>query len=138
MSRANSRHFGIWVALLLSPAVTLGQAAGRFYVEKNVFARDEPVFLYLQIVNHSPQAVDLNSGVVDQPFCSGVSIQVSSDAAPTLACSFNPDSFCFLNGQLGPPDHLASGATIVRRFLLNFRHAIASPGPDLQGKRLRA
>jgi hypothetical protein len=118
----------VGLSALLSVPVA-AQVAGQFYLEKTVFARGEPVFLYLRISNHSPFVVDSYSRSGEQPMCSSVSIKISSDPpAPTASCSILPDSVCVMNGQSVVSHPLDDGQSTIQRFLLNFQHKIDSPG----------
>jgi hypothetical protein len=121
------RIAGALYALLSIPVAA--QVAGRFYLEKEVFAPGEPVFLYLKISSHSPFALDSDSQNGEEPMCSGVVIRVSTDPhAPTASCPILPDSLCVMNGQYVASHSFERGRSTVQRFLLNFRHKIDSPG----------
>ena len=103
------------------------QITGSFYLEKPMFARGEPVFLYLSFVNQGPDTADVVTSDPDQPLCSGISIAVSSDASTALCPASSRDSFCSLNGQF-QTRQLLSGQTYTMRILLNFHHDIAASG----------
>lgn len=52
---SNESHGRRWfVPLLWCSAVCVAQVSGRFYLEKDTYAPDEPVFLYLEVMNDSP------------------------------------------------------------------------------------
>lgn len=120
------RYSVLFVALAFAlTAPTSAQAAGQFYLEKQVFSRGEPVFLYFRISDHSPFSLALFSNNTEQPMCSGVSIKVSSDPSiPTASCSILPDSLCVMNGQRNS----AQPQSKTVRFFLNFQHKIDQPG----------
>jgi hypothetical protein len=124
------RYSLLFLSLAIANALpTPAQTAGKFYLEKQVFSRDEPVFLYFRIPNHSPFSIASVSNGNEQPMCSGVAIKVSSDpSAPTASCPFLPDSLCVMNGK---PTNSHSGPqpqTKIIRFLLNYQHKIDQPG----------
>jgi len=105
------------------------QATGHFYLEKQIFARGEPVFLYYKITNRSTKVIGVNRSDPEQPMCWGVDIKVSSDPpSTTAACSILPDSWCVMNGQFGDAVPLSPGESTVERFLLNLHHQIVAPG----------
>jgi hypothetical protein len=120
------RYSVLFVALAFALTAHISaQAAGQFYLEKQVFSRGEPVFLYFRIPDHSPFSLALFSKNTEQPMCSGVSIKVSSDPSiPTASCSILPDSLCVMNGQRNGA--LPQSKTV--RFLLNYQHKIDQPG----------
>ena len=99
------------LCILSSASVALAaHLTGRFYLEKTTFGRGEPVFLYFSLVNEGPDAAVVGTGDADQPFCSGVSITVSSDPSPAFSCPSSKDNSC---SYIGPPQtrQLASGQT---------------------------
>jgi hypothetical protein len=103
------------------------QLTGQFYLEKEAFARGEPVFVYFSLVNHGSDTVMIVAVDEEQPFCSNTSTTVSSDPAPTPSCPFLGGQGCVVNG-LRIPQPLLPGGTYIGRFLLNFNHEINVPG----------
>jgi hypothetical protein len=124
------RYVHLLVGLILALCSTAGaQSVGQFYLDKQVFARGEPVFLYFRISSHSPLASSLQSGFGDQPWCSGIAIKASTDPLfQTAACPMSPEDICVMNGQADDSRAIQPERTIVKRFLLNFRHKIDVPG----------
>ena len=124
------RDFLLFLSLAIAnPLATPAQTAGQFYLEKQVFSRGEPVFLYFRIPDHSPFSIASFSNGNEQPMCSGVAVKVSSDpSAPTASCPLLPDSLCVMNGK--PADSLSGPQpqTKIVRFLLNYQHKIDQPG----------
>lgn len=107
---------------LLASASAAAELTGSFYLEKETFARGEPVFLYLKLTNTGQDTAELTTSDPDQPACSGIDIKVSSDR------SLSRDSGCALNGGQFESRQLLSGQTYTLRYLLNFHHDIAAPG----------
>ena len=104
------------------------QVTGEFYLEKKTFAPGEPVFLYLKVSNHGPNAILMFEPDIDQPACSGHSITVTTDPPPAYSCPNLADTGCTING---PPKQLPSllpGQSNIQRDLLNFNHEINAPG----------
>lgn len=97
-------------------------------MEQATFAPGEPVFLYLKLVNHGPDTVEIFGPDPEQPFCSGNSITVLGDSAVAPQCPSFTDSGCVTNGPLSTPSPLQPGRLRVERFLLNFNHEIGAPG----------
>jgi hypothetical protein len=104
------------------------QLTGRFYLEKETFARWEPVFVYFSLVNHGSDTVMIVAVDEEQPFCSDTSITVSSDPAPTSSCPFLGSQGCVINGRRPISQPVLPGGTYIGRFLLNFNHEINAPG----------
>lgn len=117
--------------MLVASLCTLGsisaaaQLTGQFYLEKETFARGEPVFLYFSLVN---KGLDTEMIDPEQSFCSGISITVSSDSVPTFSCPSLGGQSCNGNGPLSRPQPLLPGQTYTGRFLLNFNQEINAPG----------
>jgi hypothetical protein len=104
------------------------QLTGQFYLEKETFARGEPVFVYFSLVNHGSDTVMIVAADEEQPFCSDTSITVSSDPVPTSSCPFLGGQGCVINGPIPISQPVLPGATYIGRFLLNFNHDINAPG----------
>jgi hypothetical protein len=104
------------------------QLTGQFYLEKETFARGEPVFVYFSLVNHGSDTAMIVAVDQEQPFCSDTSITVSSDPAPTSSCPFLGGQGCVVNGAPRRRQPLLPGGTYIGRFLLNFGHEINAPG----------
>jgi hypothetical protein len=105
---------------------TTAQITGEFYLDKTVFAPGEPVFLYLKILNKGPDIASFAVLMQEQPFCSGVSLTISSDP-PKI--SIHPDwTGCSWNGGPFPMMSLMPGQTTIGRFPLNYYHDINAPG----------
>jgi hypothetical protein len=102
------------------------QLTGSFFLKKGTFARGEPIFLYLSLVNKGPDTAEIVIGDPDQPFCSGISITVSGDSSPAF-CPSSRDSSCALDGQFRNRQ-LLSGQAYTMRFLLNFNRDIGAAG----------
>jgi hypothetical protein len=111
---------------IFASASAAAQLTGSFYLEKATFARGEPIFLYLSLVNKGPDTAEFAVGDPDQPLCSGISITVSNDPSGAF-CPPSRDSICSLNGQFRNLQ-LLSGQTHTLRFLLNFHHEIDATG----------
>lgn len=71
---------------IFASASAAAELTGSFYLEKETFARGEPIFLYLKLMNKGPDMADLTTSDPDQPECSGIDIQVSSDGLSLRAC----------------------------------------------------
>jgi len=104
------------------------QLTARFFLDKPNFARGEPVFLYFRLANRGPDTVMIVPVNQEQPYCSGISISVSSDPLPTSSCPFLGGQGCNENGPLPVPRPLLAGETYVARFVLNFDHKFSAPG----------
>src|SRR5437867_1606390 len=94
-----------------------GQLSGRFFLDKETYARGEPVFLHFEVINRGTVAVEIGD---DDPYtwCGGYLVKVSSDPGPVP--SSLPDS---IQEGCGPNTVvLAPGEEIHRRILLNFEH----------------
>jgi hypothetical protein len=96
-----------------------GQISGEFYLEKKVYAKREPVFLYFQAINKGPNAEKLYSADPNGD-CSAFHISVSHDT-PRPSC---PRGVSCLSSSvvLGP------GEKHVQRVLLNLVHKLDSHG----------
>lgn len=85
---------------IFASASAAAELTGSFYLEKATFARGEPIFLYLSLVNKGPDTAEFAISDPDQPLCSGVFITVSSDGTSAFCpASLSGDSWCVLNGQ---------------------------------------
>ena len=104
------------------------QLTGQFYLEKETFARGEPVFLYFSLVNKGLDTEMIVAIDPEQSFCSGISITVSSDSVPTFSCPSLGGQSCNGNDPLSRPQPLLPGQTYTGRFLLNFNQEINAPG----------
>ena len=104
------------------------QVTGEFYLEKKTFAPGEPVFLYLKVSNHGPNAILMFEPDIDQPFCLGNTITVASDPPPAYSCPDIATSGCTMNGQFKQLPPLLPGQSNVQHFLLNFNHEIRAAG----------
>jgi hypothetical protein len=113
---------------IISSLFASAQLTGRFYLEKETFARGEPVFLYFSLENRGSETAMIFAVDQEQPFCSGASIAVSSDPAPTSSCPPFKGQSCIANGPLLAPQPLLTGQTYIGRLLLNFDHEINAPG----------
>lgn len=102
------------------------QLTGLSYLEKETFARGEPVFLYLSLVNKGPDTADIVISDLDQPFCSGITITLSSDQS-TAFCPSSRDTLCDYNGPIRNRQ-LLPGQRYTVRFLLNADHDISATG----------
>jgi hypothetical protein len=111
---------------IFASASAAAQLTGSFYLEKTTFARGEPIFLYLSLMNKGPDTAEFAISDPDQPLCSGISITVSNDPSGAF-CPQPRDEVCSLDGQFQNL-HLLSGQTHTLRFLLNFHHEIDAPG----------
>jgi len=113
---------------IFGPVAAPAQLTGQFYLEKETFARGEPVFVYFSLVNHGSDTAMIVAVDQEQPFCSDTSITVSSDPAPTSSCPFLGGQGCAVNGAPRRRQPLLPGGTYIERFLLNFGHEINAPG----------
>lgn len=104
------------------------QVTGEFYLEKDTFARGEPVFLYFRLSNLGPNAVLLFEPDIDQPMCSGHLITVTTDPPPPYSCLNIADTGCTINGMPKQLPPLLPGQSSIQRVLLNFSHDINTPG----------
>ena len=108
---------------VLAPA----QLSIQFHFEKETFARREPVFLYLTLVNKRPDEAVVDGFGLDDPSCYSVFIRVSSDPAPNSPCARSRSTGCIYNGPIRTT-RLSAGQSYTTRFLLNFDHEIDTPG----------
>jgi hypothetical protein len=116
------------ILLAFLPTSANAQLTGSLHLAKSTFAKGEPVFLYLDVMNNGQESAELVIGDPDQPFCSGVEINVSTDhTAPGSTCPVPREAMCTINGQI-QKEHLQPGRTYTYRFLVNFRHEINAPG----------
>jgi hypothetical protein len=71
-SVSNSEYEGHWTVplLLLWSIFAVAQLKGRFYLEKDLFAKGEPVFLYFELTNGGLRAERV-SRADPYSFCSG-------------------------------------------------------------------
>ena len=101
------------------PGIVAAQVAGEFYLEKQVYARGEPVFVYFQAVNKGLTAEKLYSADPNGD-CSAFYITVSNDR-PRPSC---PRAISCMSGAIV----LRPGEKHVERVLLNLGHKLDSPG----------
>ncbi len=124
----------IWfLALLLCWVATCtAQLNGHFYLDKEVYAPGEPVFLSFTVRN---DGVGPQKTLSTNPysFCSGYRIRLSSDAEPGSVCETGGfGGSCLLSEALLQP-----GEGRTDRILLNFGHDLREPGAyDIDAYRL--
>lgn len=111
---------------LLASASAAAELTGSFYLEKETFARGEPVFLYLKLMNHGPDTAEFTISNPDQHGCAGISIAVFRRGSGSLRPT-SRDDVCRLNGQFETLQ-VKPGQAHTLRYLLNFDHDIAAPG----------
>jgi hypothetical protein len=99
--------------------IVAAQVSGEFYLEKQVYARGEPIFVYFQTVNKGPNAGKLYSADPNGD-CSAFHLTVSNDT-PGPSC---PRMISCLSGAIV----LRPGEKHVERVLLNLAHKMDSPG----------
>lgn len=99
--------------------IVAAQVSGEFYLEKQVYARGEPIFVYFQVVNKGPNAETLYSADPNGD-CSDFRLSVSNDT-PGPVC---PRFISCLSGAIV----LRPGEKHVERVLLNLAHKLESPG----------
>lgn len=99
--------------------IVAAQVSGEFYLEKHVYARGEPIFVYFLAVNKGPNAEKLYSADPNGD-CSAFHLNVSNDTASPVCRLF---SSC-LSGSIV----LQPGEKHVERALLNLVHKLDSPG----------
>jgi hypothetical protein len=116
------------ILCIIGSVSATAQFTGQFYLEKETFARGEPVFLYFSLVNKGLDTEMIVAIDPEQSFCSGISITVSSDSVPTFSCPSLGGQSCNVNGPLSRPQPLLPGQTYTGRFLLNFNQEINAPG----------
>ncbi len=111
------------IALLSWPTICAAQVSGRFFLEKETYARGEPVFLLFEASNEGSETISIGSAVPES-FCSGYEIRVNSttrvnsDCAPLLL-----SGSCLSSSVILKP-----GEKRVERVLLNDQHEIRTPG----------
>src|SRR5262245_37029962 len=111
------------VLFLFCSSWASAQLNGRFFLDKETYARGEPVFLHFEVTNCSNAPVEIGD---DDPYsyCGGYVVRVFTDLGPVP--STLPDS---IEEGCGPNSiTLGPGQTIRRRILLNFEHNVAAPG----------
>ena len=99
--------------------VVAAQVSGEFYLEKEVYARGELIFVYFQAVNKGPNAENLYSADPNGD-CSAFNLHVSNDT-PGASC---PRLISCLSGAIV----LQPGKKHMERVLLNLVHKLDSPG----------
>jgi hypothetical protein len=67
--------------MYFASASAAAELTGSFYLEKETFARGEPIFLYLSLVNKGPDTAEFAISDPDQLACSGISIKERAAAA---------------------------------------------------------
>src|SRR5579864_9427616 len=112
---------------LFSSLSANAQLSGRFYLNKTIFASDEPIDLYFEISNRgvAPAVIEI-TGVPDFPFCSSYVVRVM-EAPRTASVNDVLGNNCVLNGarlfQSVPP-----GKTYTGNMLLNHYFKSMTPG----------
>jgi hypothetical protein len=119
---------GRWLVMaLLAPVLAwspvAAQLSGRFYLEKQVYAAGEPVFLYFELTNHGPQDVQITH-YDPYAFCAGYQIKLSTDLQPNPRCGI----IGFAGSCLGAYTRVTPGKNEVERILLNYEHNLRAPG----------
>jgi hypothetical protein len=99
--------------------IVAAQVSGQFYLEKQVYTRGEPIFVYFQAVNKGPNVEKLYSADPNGD-CSAFNLTVSNDTPRPLCRLFTS---C-LSGTIV----LQPGEKHVERALLNLVHKLNSPG----------
>jgi hypothetical protein len=110
---------GVAACFVCWSGIVAAQVSGEFYLEKQVYARGEPIFVYFQAVNNGPNAEKLYSADPNGD-CSAFNLTVSNDS---------PGAFCRLfTSCLSGAIVLQPGEKHVERALLNLVHKLDSPG----------
>ena len=123
LSKARARVCCWALLLLLLSGACPAQVSGHFYLEKDTYARGEPVFLYFEIVNTGDSALEVPSGD-PYSFCSGFQVTVSNDLKRGSSCA--PEGYagsCLSSSVLVKP-----GGRRTERILLNYAHQLNQPG----------
>lgn len=105
--------------------IGVGQTSGRFYLEKPVYARGEPIFVYFQVVNDGSKAETFDSVDPYSP-CSGYQFSVSSDRPHPSCGPSGPRGISISCGVSSVV--LLPGEKRIERVLLNFGHKVDTPG----------
>jgi HEAT repeat protein len=109
--------------LFLWPTVLCGQVTGRFYLEKDTYAVGEPVFVYFETTNSGSKPMNVYRAD-PYSFCSGYSIQASSDLPKDSSCGpMATGGSCLSSDRTIEP-----GQHVTERILLNYEHKIDSAG----------
>jgi HEAT repeats len=111
------------VAALCWPAASAAQISGRFFLERETYAIGEPVLLYFEVINNGSEPVNIPNAD-PYSFCSGYTIEVSSDPRPTSSCA--PEGY---GGSCAYSDiTLKPGEKHTQRILVNDEHEVRAPG----------
>ena len=109
--------------MLCWSAICVGQLSGRFYLEKEVYAPDDPVVLFFEVTNNSHTGQNILQAE-PYSFCSGYEVHVSSDYDPNSSCRLAGGGIsCLSSHVLLPP-----GKSRTERILLNYEHMTDKPG----------
>lgn len=110
-------------ACLFGVTAATGQVTGRFYLDKQLYAPGEPVFLYFEAKNEGKESQNILQAD-PYSFCSGYVVHVSSDVNPKKSsCVTGLSGSCTSSSML-----LKAGQSHVERFLLNYEHKLTADG----------
>jgi hypothetical protein len=116
-------RFTLAALLICLTANAAGQISGKFYLEKEIFAVGEPIFLYFEVTNDGSEAVNIYQADPDS-FCSGYQIKLHGGSESNTSCSpYGVAGSCLSSSTLLP-----AKKKHVERLLLNFDHDLNAPG----------
>jgi hypothetical protein len=119
--------------LICWSGIVAAQVSGEFHLQKPVYAKGEPIFVYFQVVNNGLRAETLYSADPNSD-CSAFRIAVSNDGpGPSCARAISCSSSSIV---------LAPGEKHVDHILLNLAHKLDLPGEysvkaEVRGRYLR-
>jgi hypothetical protein len=122
VSNLGMTRFFLAACLMCWCGIAAGQVSGEFYLEKPVYARGEPIFVYFQAVNNGPTTERLYSADPNSPFCSAFQTVISTDP-PRSSRACGGGISC-----LSSSVELLPGERHVERVLLNLQHKLDAPG----------
>lgn len=114
---------GLIAALLFCSCAAFGQLSGRLFLDKEIYAPGEPVFLYFEVKNAGSTTQKIMQAD-PYSFCSGYKIKFSTDPGEKPSCA----GYGFAGSCLSSDRLLAPGAKYSERVLLNYDHELTSPG----------
>lgn len=108
----------------LAPTAAFAQLEGNLYLGKAEYQTGEPVYLYFDLTNRGPSAVEIVSADAYSS-CGGFRIELASSQTPqgSTCAAFGSAGSCITGAQ-----SIAPGETRQDKVLLNYDHDLSRPG----------